>query len=182
MLALILNSGMGTRMGSYTKEHPKCMTDVSATDSILSRQLKALNNLGIKDVVITTGYFDQVLVDYCNSLNLPLNYTFVKNPVYDKTNYIYSIYCAREYLAEEDIVLMHGDLVFEESVQEYDQQTAHRQSQFDQGVLPSQTVHKAQHMTEAGSHRANDQTNQGAQNDPLAQCLGKPQSVSQISV
>lgn len=116
MKALILNSGMGTRMGVYTKEHPKCMTDVSATDSILSRQLKALNNLGIKDVVITTGYFDQVLVDYCNSLNLPLNYTFVKNPVYDKTNYIYSIYCAKEVLKDQTIIMMHGDLVFDEKV------------------------------------------------------------------
>lgn len=116
MKALILNSGMGTRMGSYTKEHPKCMTDVSATDSILSRQLKALNNLGINDVVITTGYFDQVLVDYCNSLNLPLNYTFVKNPVYDKTNYIYSIYCAKEVLSGQTVIMMHGDLVFDEKV------------------------------------------------------------------
>lgn len=116
MKALILNSGMGTRMGVYTKEHPKCMTDVSATDSILSRQLKALNNLGIKDVIITTGYFDQVLVDYCNSLNLPLNYTFVKNPVYDKTNYIYSIYCAKEVLKDQTVIMMHGDLVFEEKV------------------------------------------------------------------
>ena len=39
----------------------------------------------------------------------------MKNPVYDKTNYIYSIYCAREYL-DDDIILMHGDLVFENEV------------------------------------------------------------------
>ena len=39
----------------------------------------------------------------------------MKNPVYDQTNYIYSIYCAREYL-DDDIVLMHGDLVFENEV------------------------------------------------------------------
>ena len=116
MKALILNSGLGTRMGVYTKEHPKCMTDISATESILSRQLHLLVEAGIKEVVITTGYFDKVLIDYCNSLNLPLNFTFVKNPVYDKTNYIYSIYCARDVLKDEDILLLHGDLVFEASV------------------------------------------------------------------
>lgn len=53
---------------------------------------------------------------YCKSLDLPLAYTFVKNPVYDKTNYIYSIYCAREKLKDDDLLLMHGDLVFENRV------------------------------------------------------------------
>ena len=116
MKALILNSGLGHRMGVLTKEHPKCMTDISEYESILSRQLKYIVAAGIKEVVMTTGYFDKVLVDYCNSLGLPLQYTFVKNPIYDQTNYIYSIYCAREELRDQDIVLMHGDLVFELSV------------------------------------------------------------------
>ena len=102
-------------MGALTSEHPKCMTEISGTETILSRQLKCLSDLGVKEVVMTTGYFDQVLVDYCNSLGLPMNFTFVNNPLYAETNYIYSIYCAREYL-DDDIVLMHGDLVFEESV------------------------------------------------------------------
>lgn len=117
MKALILNSGLGHRMGVLTSEHPKCMTEISDTDTILSRQLKLIVAAGIKEVVMTTGYFDEVLVQYCNSLNLPLNFTFVNNPLYAETNYIYSIYCAREYL-DDDILLMHGDLVFEYSVLE----------------------------------------------------------------
>ena len=115
MKALILNSGLGSRMGVLTSEHPKCMTEISSHETILSRQLKQIAEAGIEEVVITTGYYDGVLVNYCNSLDLPLNFTFVKNPIYDKTNYIYSIYCAREYL-NDDIVLMHGDLVFENEV------------------------------------------------------------------
>ena len=115
MKALILNSGLGSRMGNITSEHPKCMTEISPADTILSRQLKQISETGIKDVVITTGYYDEVLVNYCKSLDLPLNFTFVKNPLYNKTNYIYSIYCAREYL-DDDIILMHGDLVFESEV------------------------------------------------------------------
>jgi phosphoenolpyruvate phosphomutase len=92
------------------------MTDITKSDTILSRQLKLLCDAGVKDVVITTGYYDEVLVEYCASLDLPIEYTFVKNPIYDQTNYIYSLYCAREYLEGEDIILMHGDLVFEYSV------------------------------------------------------------------
>lgn len=118
MKVLILNSGLGSRMGVYTKEHPKCMTTLKGTESILSRQLNFLVQAGIKDVVITTGYYDQVLIDYCNGLNLPINFSFVKNPIYDKTNYIYSIYCARELLKNQDVIMMHGDLVFDYSVLE----------------------------------------------------------------
>ena len=115
MKVLILNSGLGSRMGVLTSEHPKCMTEISPHETILSRQLKLIAAAGIREVIMTTGYYDTVLVDYCNSLDLPLDYTFVKNPVYDQTNYIYSIYCAREYL-DDDILLMHGDLVFENEV------------------------------------------------------------------
>ena len=115
MKALILNSGLGSRMGVLTSDHPKCMTEISPRETIFSRQLRQIADAGISEVVITTGYYDGVLVQYCNSLDLPLHFTFVKNPIYDKTNYIYSIYCAREYL-DDDIILMHGDLVFENEV------------------------------------------------------------------
>lgn len=118
MKALILNSGLGHRMGVITKEHPKCMTEVSAHNTILSRQLRQLVSFGIEEVVMTTGYYDKVLVDYCNALHLPLKYTFVNNPIYDSTNYIYSIYCAKDQLKDDDIILMHGDLVFENLVME----------------------------------------------------------------
>ena len=118
MKALILNSGLGHRMGVITKEHPKCMTEISAHNTILSRQLRQLVSFGIDEVVMTTGYYDQVLVDYCDKLHLPLKYTFVNNPEYATTNYIYSIYCAKDYLKDDDIILMHGDLVFENLVME----------------------------------------------------------------
>ena len=118
MKALILNSGLGHRMGVITKEHPKCMTEISAHNTILSRQLRQLVSFGIEEVVMTTGYYDQVLVDYCEKLHLPLKFTFVNNPEYATTNYIYSIYCAKDYLKDDDIILMHGDLVFENLVME----------------------------------------------------------------
>lgn len=104
-------------MGTLSSKHPKCMTEISSTETIMSRQLKLLVNAGITEVVMTTGYFNEVLMNYTYSLRLPLQFTFVNNPLYAETNYIYSIYCAKEYL-NDDIVLMHGDLVFESSVLE----------------------------------------------------------------
>ena len=102
-------------MGVLTSEHPKCMTEISERETILSRQLRLLSDAGIQDVIITTGRFDTLLMKYCESLGLSLRYTFVNNPRYKETNYIYSIYCARQEL-DDELILMHGDLVFDPEV------------------------------------------------------------------
>lgn len=118
MKALILNSGMGSRMGDLTSEQPKCMTEISPQETIISRQLKILVDFGITDVVITTGLFDQALVNYCHSLDLPVHFTFIKNEEFRETNYIYSIYLTEKETRQEDVLLLHGDLVFESNVLE----------------------------------------------------------------
>lgn len=115
MRALILNSGTGSRMGVLASEHPKCLTEVTPRETILGRQLRMLVEAGVTRVVVTTGPFEGVLQEYCRSLELPLELSFVHNPEYASTNYIYSIYLAREQL-DDDILLMHGDLVFENAV------------------------------------------------------------------
>ncbi|MGN0414077.1 MAG: phosphoenolpyruvate mutase [Agathobacter sp.] len=118
MKALILNSGLGSRMGDETKTHPKCMTSLYGTETILSRQLNLLADVGITEVVITTGPFADKLEEYCLSLGLPLRYFFVNNSRYADTNYIYSIYLAKAEWIDSDMILMHGDLVFDRTVLE----------------------------------------------------------------
>ena len=74
---VILNSGKGSRMGNITSMQPKCPTKISDKETILSRQLNMLCELGIKDIVITTGYLKQKIIDYCETLKLPLNIKYV---------------------------------------------------------------------------------------------------------
>ncbi len=102
-------------MGVLAAEQPKCMTEISSRETILSRQLRQLVELEITDIVITIGPFEDILIGYVKSLELPINVKFVNNADFRETNYIYSIYCAREFL-DDDILLMHGDLVFENQV------------------------------------------------------------------
>lgn len=116
MKALILNSGLGKRMGVLASEHPKCMTEISSNETILSRQLRMLSEAGVTEVIMTTGRFDDILINYCKVLELPIKLTYINNPLYAETNYIYSIYCGKEYLEDDDIILVHGDLVFETEV------------------------------------------------------------------
>lgn len=115
MKALILNSGLGKYIDAPASDYPKCMTEISLSDTILSRQLRMICEAGIEEVIITTGHNDIILKEYCKSLELPLKYVFVKNPVYECINYIYSIYLARDYL-DDDILILHGDLIFEKTV------------------------------------------------------------------
>lgn len=119
MIACILNSGIGKRMGELTEQHPKCMVDIAENETILSRQLSVLSACGVHKVVITTGPFRKVLSEYADNINvernLNLTITYIWNDLYAETNYIYSLYLARNEL-QEDLVLMHGDLVFEQDI------------------------------------------------------------------
>lgn len=115
MKALILNSGVGNRMGELTRERPKCMVPIGGGHTILSWQLETLRRVGITDVVITTGPFAGALAHYASE-RLP-SIQYVHNPKYRETNYIYSMYLARE-LLRDDLILLHGDLTLEESVLE----------------------------------------------------------------
>lgn len=111
MKAVILNSGTGKRMGVLTEHQPKCMTPIGCGHTILSWQLELLRRVGITDVVMTTGPFPGMLEQQA----LLPGVRYVHNPHFQETNYIYSMHLARE-LLDDDILLLHGDLVLEESV------------------------------------------------------------------
>ena len=110
MKAIILNSGMGTRLGNLTKEKPKSLISISENETIFSNAISILSNFDIDEFILTTGYLSNVLIDYALKKFPEVKFTFVHNQVYDKTNYIKSL----DYIADidDDIILLHGDLVF----------------------------------------------------------------------
>lgn len=117
MKALIMNSGIGKRMGEMTKHTNKCMAFITSDATIIDLQLQKLQRAGIREVVITTGPFADNLMNYVTERYPELQFTFVYNPEYANTNYIYSIALAEKEL-RDDLILMHGDLVFQYDVLE----------------------------------------------------------------
>ena len=111
MKAVIFNSGLGKRMGDLTKNNHKSMVKLSNGETIFGRQIRILSECGITDFLITSGSFEEQLKEVASQFP-DLNFTFVKNPIYDKTNYIYSMYLARQYF-DDDVLMLHGDLVFD---------------------------------------------------------------------
>lgn len=113
MKAIILNSGMGTRLGDLTKNNPKSLVSIDDVNTIFSKAMIILSKFEIDEFIITTGYLNNVLKEYVE-INFPnINFTFIHNPVYDKTNYIKSLDLIPD--LDEDIILLHGDLVFSEN-------------------------------------------------------------------
>jgi histidinol-phosphate/aromatic aminotransferase/cobyric acid decarboxylase-like protein len=65
---------------------------------------------------VVTGYQGQKLRDYIETLGIKTPFVFIDNPIYDKTNNIYSLALASDKLCEEDTLLFESDLIFEDSI------------------------------------------------------------------
>ena len=117
MQAIILAAGMGRRLGEYTQNNTKCMVPVNGV-KLIDRMMGQLNKLNLKRVVIVVGYEGQKLMDYLGTDWNGLKIEYVNNPIYDKTNNIYSLALAKKQLQEDDTLLLESDLIFDDEMLE----------------------------------------------------------------
>ncbi|HCW81068.1 MAG TPA: aminotransferase [Ruminococcaceae bacterium] len=115
MQAIILAAGMGKRLKALTHDNTKCMIKVNGI-TLIERMLMQLDSLHLSRIVIVVGYKGRKLIDYIHTLNVETPVIFVENPVYYKTNNIYSLFLASNYLAEDDTLLLESDIICEDSV------------------------------------------------------------------
>jgi len=116
MQAMILNSGIGSRMGDATSDRPKCMVEIAEGKTLLSHQIDALSKAGVTEFLMTTGHLAGVLEAYISDKYKDgIRIRYVYNPRYSSTNYITSMCLASEFV-EGDLLLLHGDLYFEEEI------------------------------------------------------------------
>lgn len=104
---------MGRRLGEYTKDNTKCMVPVNGVP-LIDRLLGQLSRLKLDRVVIVVGYEGGKLVKHIGELYTDLNIEFVENPVYSRTNNIYSLWLAKDYLQQDDTILVESDLIFDD--------------------------------------------------------------------
>ena len=120
MQALMLAAGMGKRLGRYTQNGTKCMVQVNGK-ALIEYAIEALVKAGIKKFVLVVGYRSEVLKEYIsskfNESNLNgMKIEYIENPVYDKTNNIYSLWLAKDQLLNDDTVLLESDVIFDEKI------------------------------------------------------------------
>ena len=118
MQAIILAAGMGRRLGDLTKGHTKCMVEVNGT-TLIDRAIQQLSKLNLTRLVLVVGYKGKELKEYIGDRykNI-LKIEYIENPIYDRTNNIYSLALAKDVLCEDDSLLLESDLIFEDSMLE----------------------------------------------------------------
>lgn len=120
MQALMLAAGMGKRLGRYTQNGTKCMVQVNGK-ALIEYAIESIISAGIKKFIIVTGYRGDVLKKFIaskfNESNLNgLQIQYIDNPVYDKTNNIYSLWLAKDCLEADDTILLESDVIFDKKI------------------------------------------------------------------
>lgn len=115
MQAIILAAGMGKRLKELTQDATKCMVKVNGV-SLIDRALHQLDKFSLKQIILVIGYEGKKLQDYVSTLDIKTPIVYVNNEIYNKTNNIYSLYLAKDYLLEDDTLLLESDIIFADSV------------------------------------------------------------------
>lgn len=115
MQAIILAAGMGKRLKELTQNNTKCMVKVNG-ETLISRALHQLDEYNLDRIILVVGYKGKELKDYVNTISIETPIVYVENDIYNKTNNIYSLYLAKDYLKEDDTILLESDLIFDDGV------------------------------------------------------------------
>lgn len=115
MQVIILAAGMGKRLGELTQNNTKCMIRVNGM-TLIERVLTQFSKVDLKKVIMVIGYKGEELRNFIGDSYKSLPVEYIVNPVYDKTNNIYSLFLAKEQLQQDDTLLIESDLIFEDRV------------------------------------------------------------------
>jgi len=113
--AIILAAGRGKRLGKYSADQVKPMTEINNI-AIIDNLIKALINNKINNIIVVTGYLADDFEKYLHKkFGNKINLIYIRNDIYDKTNNIYSLWLAEKYL-HEDFLLFEADVFFEQGI------------------------------------------------------------------
>ncbi|WP_349763451.1 aminotransferase class I/II-fold pyridoxal phosphate-dependent enzyme [Fusobacterium sp. SYSU M8D902] len=115
MKAIILAAGMGSRLKKITKNKTKCMVEVNG-ETLIARVLNQLEKYKLDEIIVVTGYKENILKDYIEKLSLKTKIKFCNNEIYDQTNNIYSLSLVKDEMVQNDILLIESDLIFESEI------------------------------------------------------------------
>ncbi|MDD2437326.1 MAG: aminotransferase class I/II-fold pyridoxal phosphate-dependent enzyme [Massilibacteroides sp.] len=115
MQAIILAAGMGKRLGNLTKDNTKCMIKVREK-TLIERMINQLSAKKLKRIIIVIGYKGDKVRNLIGSEWNNISIQYIENTIYDKTNNIYSLYLAKDFLVEDDTLLLESDLIFSDEI------------------------------------------------------------------
>ena len=115
MIGVILAAGMAKRLRPLTDECPKCLLKVGQR-TLLQRTVDAVVNAGINELVVVTGYKNNMIVDFLRTNYPSLAIHFIDNPDYAHNNNIFSLWLTRPYTEGKDFLLLDSDILFDPAI------------------------------------------------------------------
>ncbi|MBQ3464738.1 aminotransferase class I/II-fold pyridoxal phosphate-dependent enzyme [Candidatus Saccharibacteria bacterium] len=117
MQALILAAGMGKRLGKYTRNNTKCMLKVDGK-TLIERAIESLLDAGVSKLILVVGYKGENVKNYllheCDNPRIKrMKLIFIENPIFDRTNNIYSLSLAIDEFKKDDTILLESDLIYD---------------------------------------------------------------------
>lgn len=114
--AIILAAGKGIRLAPLTQHLPKSLIEING-EAILLRSLAALDKVGIRKCVVVVGYKEEMIRDKISkNYKGTMSIIYISNYDFEVTNNIYSLWLAREYLENFDVLLLEGDVIFDNEI------------------------------------------------------------------
>ncbi len=116
MFGVILAAGMAKRLRPLTDTKPKCLLEVGGK-TLLERTVRAMQQAGITEFVVVTGYRADQIRDFLTVLSgSPTQapkptFTFLHNADYEHNNNIYSLWMAMDVVRGRDFLLMDSDIL-----------------------------------------------------------------------
>ena len=114
MKALLLLAGRGTRLGKHTEDNPKTLLKICGKPILYHIMDRIITN-GITDFVIVIGFQKEKIIGALKSEYPNINFKFIENKVYEKTNTLYSMLLTKDELKEE-FIYFHGDVIFNKNI------------------------------------------------------------------
>lgn len=115
MQAVILAAGLGKRLGAATRHSTKCMVELNGR-RLVEYALDALVRTKVERIVVVVGHGADEVRAFLGQEQAGIPVHYVTNPVYAETNNVYSLLLAREYLEDDDTLLLESDVVFEPEI------------------------------------------------------------------
>ena len=122
LIGVILAAGMAKRLRPLTDTKPKCLLKVGER-TLLERTIRAMQQAGISEFVVVTGYRADQIVDFIENQIVPIvpigtigtientTFHFLHNADYEHNNNIYSLWMAGEYVRGKEFLLMDSDIL-----------------------------------------------------------------------
>ncbi len=115
MIGVILAAGMAKRLRPLTDSKPKCLLQVGGR-TLLERTVCAMQQAGISQFVVVTGYLSEMIRDFLQVHFPSLNITYIHNADFEHNNNIFSLWLSMQVVRGKEFLLMDSDILCDPAV------------------------------------------------------------------